>query len=170
MPVLFLTKERPMRYSGAVKRVGDDVNTDYIISSRRKQYFMEDLDPSFAAKVCPGDILVAGKNFGCGSAMEIAALVVRASGIRVVLARSFARSFYRNGVNNGLLLVECDTSAIEEGQKLEVESADSGIFVYSEGRLVAQAPSLAPVQQEILAAGGLVELMLRSKHNHGGNG
>lgn len=169
-----------MRYSGAVKRVGDDVNTDYIISSRRKRdtldaavlkkYFMEDLDPSFAAKVCPGDILVAGKNFGCGSAMEIAALVVRASGIRVVLARSFARSFYRNGVNNGLLLVECDTSAIEEGQKLEVESADSGIFVYSEGRLVAQAPSLAPVQQEILAAGGLVELMLRSKHNHGGNG
>ena len=169
-----------MRYSGAVKRVGDDVNTDYIISSRRKrdtldadvlkQYFMEDLDPSFAAKVCPGDILVAGKNFGCGSAMEIAALVVRASGIRVVLACSFARSFYRNGVNNGLLLVECDTSAIEEGQKLEVESADSGIFVYSEGRLVAQAPSLAPVQQEILAAGGLVELMLRSKHNHGGNG
>ena len=169
-----------MRYSGAVKRVGDDVNTDYIISSRRKrdtldadvlkQYFMEDLDPSFAAKVCPGDILVAGKNFGCGSAMEIAALVVRASGIRVVLARSFARSFYRNGVNNGLLLVECDTSAIEEGQKLEVESADSGIFVYSEGRLVAHAPSLAPVQQEILAAGGLVELMLRSKHNHGGNG
>ncbi|WP_446424245.1 LeuD/DmdB family oxidoreductase small subunit [Mailhella sp.] len=169
-----------MRYEGAVKRVGDDVNTDYIISSRRKrdtldaavlkQFFMEDLDPSFAAKVCPGDILVAGKNFGCGSAMEIAALVVRASGIRVVIASSFARSFYRNGVNNGLLLVECDTSAIQDGQKLEVESADSGIFVYSEGRLIAQAPSLAPVQQEILAAGGLVELMLRSKHNHGGNG
>lgn len=169
-----------MKYEGSVKRVGDDINTDYIISSRRKrdtldanilkQYFMEDLDPGFAARVCPGDMLVAGKNFGCGSAMEIAALVVRASGIRVVLAKSFARSFYRNGVNNGLLLVECDTSAIEDGQKLEVESTDSGIFVYSEGRLIARSPSLAPVQQEILAAGGIVELMLRSKHNKGGNG
>lgn len=164
-----------MQFSGQARVVGQDVNTDYIISSRRKrdtldekllsQYFMEDLDPTFAQRVKDGDILIAGKNFGCGSAMEIAALVIRASGISVVVAPSFSRSMYRNGVNNGLLLVECDTSGIEDGDIVEIHVNDDAIIVTTpHNNITRHAPALAGIQQDIFRAGGLVPYVRQSQN------
>jgi len=151
--------------SGRARRLGDSINTDYIIASTRKrdtideqilkQYLLETVDPSFAASVQPGDILVAGRNFGCGSAMEVAATVILAAGIEAVLAESFARTFYRNAVNNGLIPVECDTAAIREGDRLSVELNEAGIRVSSNGATLAAKP-LPPFMLEILESGGLV--------------
>src|SRR6476661_1207497 len=138
-----------IRLEGRARVLGDDVNTDYIITSARKretidariltEYLLETLDRAFAGSVQPGDILVAGRNFGCGSAMEVAVTVPAAAGIRAVLAQSFARTYYRNAINNGLVPVECDTSAIREGDGLIVA-----------GR------ALQPHMLRILEAGGLV--------------
>ena len=159
-----------MIIEGRVRLLGDDINTDYIISSRRKRetideamlvpYLLEGVDPAFAASVRDGDVLVAGRNFGCGSAMEVAATVVRAAGIRAVVAKSFARSFYRNAINNGLLVVACDTSAFGEGDAIRVE-VDTGairVIQVASGITLTGAP-LPPIMAEILAAGGLVNYL-----------
>jgi len=135
---------------GRARRLGDNINSDYIIASRRKRetldpgvlkrYLLEAIDPGFATSVQPGDVLVAGRNFGCGSAMEIAVTVLQAAGIRAVLAQSFARSFYRNAINNGLLALEWDTTGIREGDRVQLKES-------------APLPGL---MLEILEAGGLV--------------
>src|SRR5215468_10219985 len=161
------------RLEGRARRVGDDVNTDYIIASTRKRdtldeqmlkrYLLETLDPSFAASVQPGDILVAGRNFGCGSAMEIAATVILAAGIKAVVAQTFNRTFFRNAVNNGLLPIECDTSSIAEGDQLSIiVGADSSTVVDVTRGLTFAAPPLAPMLASILEAGGLVSFVRRS--------
>jgi len=164
-----------MEIHGRARRLGDNINTDYIIASTRKRdtldasvlkrYLLEAVDPGFAATVQPGDLLVAGRNFGCGSAMEVAATVILGAGIPAVLARTFARTFYRNAVNNGLLPIECDTSSIAEGDVLSIVLDGERVTV-GNARTPAPLPGqpLPPIMLAILEAGGLVPYIRR----HGG--
>ena len=164
-------------FKGRARRLGDDVNTDYIISSKRKKetldeqtlkdYLLESLDPNFAASVREGDIIVAGANFGCGSAMEVAATVILAAGIPIVLARSFSRSFYRNAINNGLIPIECNTADIVEGDPMSIVMESSGVTITNErtGAREVRQP-LGGIAGEILAAGGLVPFLRREGRFH----
>lgn len=156
----------PLSTTGNARRFGDDVNTDYIISSRRKResldpavlknYLFETIAPEFAGSVLAGDILVAGKNFGCGSAMEVAVAAVVGAGIKVVLAQSFARTYFRNAVNNGLYPIECDTSQIVEGDVLRIDTgARTRIHCDRKGLDIEAAP-IPDELLKLLDAGGLV--------------
>lgn len=156
--------------SGRVRRFGDDINTDYVVSSSRKKesiapeflrsYLFETIDPKFAASVEPGDIVVAGKNFGCGSAMEVAVTALLGAGIRVVLAQSFARTYFRNAINNGLFPIVCDTSGFHEGDRIAVAGDPARIAVrnHRTGRVVEASP-YPPVILRILDEGGLVPFL-----------
>lgn len=155
---------------GRARVFGDDINTDYIITSRRKresldpqvlrQYLFEELDPAFAASLAPGDIIVAGKNFGCGSAMEVVVTAVLGAGIRAVVAQSFSRTYYRNAINNGLLPVMCDTRRIGEGDRIVIESqgGDEQSLVVRNVRSGETVPAgtMPRIMLEIFRAGGLV--------------
>ena len=157
---------------GRARRFGDDINTDYIIASTRKRdtldtsvlkrYLLETIDPSFATSVRAGDLLVAGRNFGCGSAMEIAATVILAAGIKAVLAHSFSRTFYRNAINNGVLPVVCDTARVSEGDVLSVRLVDEALTVVNEtsGHSLHVSP-LGGFVSRILEVGGLVPYIKR---------
>lgn len=157
--------------TGRARVLGDDVNTDYIIASRRKKdsidpqvlrhYLLEDVDAGFAASVRDGDVLVAGNNFGCGSAMEVAVTVVLGAGIRAVVARSFSRTYLRNAMNNGLFAVVADTRGIAEGEPVQLRLAPGGALQLDaglgtdRGRRLDCEP-IAPFMLEMLQAGGLV--------------
>ena len=127
-----------MDLKGKAHKFGDDINTDYIMSSRHRtqsldyvqlaEHLMEDIRPGFYSQVESGDFIVAGDNFGCGSSREYAPKIVKAGGIAAVIAKSFARIFYRNAINLGLPLIECDTDAISEGDSFEGESGAGGNF------------------------------------------
>lgn len=153
---------------GRARVVSDSINTECIIASIRKrdtvdenilkQYLLETVDPSFAASVQPGDILVAGANFGCGSAMEIAATVILAAGIKAVVARSFSRTFFRNAINNGLIPVECADFIIVEGDRLVVTPQGDAVQVTNTSQHHAfSAATLPRMMADILDAGGMVE-------------
>jgi len=163
-----------IRLEGRARRLGDDINTDYIISSTRKRdsldpdvlkrYLLETLDPDFAQSVRPDDLIVAGTNFGCGSAMEVAATVLVAAGVKGVLARSFSRTYYRNAINNGLIPVECDTSGIEDGDRVEVILTNGGVTVRNETMATHLSGQPFPkIILDILTAGGLVPYFQRHK-------
>ena len=156
-----------MKLTGSVLKYGDHVDTDVIVPARylntsEKQelaaHCMEDLDRSFVQRVRPGDILVAGQNFGCGSSREHAPIAIQASGISLVIAKSFARIFYRNAINIGLAIVECPEAAagIAEGDTVEAD-LDSGIIRdLTTGAEYHTAP-FPPFVQEIIAHGGLMQ-------------
>jgi 3-isopropylmalate/(R)-2-methylmalate dehydratase small subunit len=156
----------PLSTKGTARRFGDDINTDYIISSRRKResldpavlkdYLFETIAPEFAASVRAGDILVAGKNFGCGSAMEVAVTAVIGAGIRIVLAQSFARTYFRNAVNNGLYPIECDTSQIAEGSALQIDLGSRILVRCAPDDREIEAVPIPFDILKILDAGGLV--------------
>jgi 3-isopropylmalate/(R)-2-methylmalate dehydratase small subunit len=152
---------------GRARRLGDRVNTDYIISSSRKKetldphelkrWLLEGVDPGFAASVQDGDVLVAGEAFGCGSAMEVAVTVVQAADIPAVVARRFSRTYYRNAINNGLIPVECDTSVIDEGDRIALRIGAGGVVVMNETNgTEVRAKPMPPFVLEILKEGGLV--------------
>ena len=156
---------------GRARKFGDDVNTDYIIASTRKRdtldeselkkYLMEGIDPGFAGSVRPGDLIVAGRNFGCGSAMEVAATVILAAGIKAVLAVSFSRTFYRNAVNNGLIPIQCDTGAQAEGNRLSIEIGNSILTIRNLTTCVQEsvAMTMPDLMLEILESGGVVSYL-----------
>ncbi len=153
-----------MRLKGKAHKFGDDVNTDYIISGKYKfktldmnelaRHVMEDLDPEFYNKIASGDFIVAGRNFGCGSSREQAPLAIKYAGISGVIASSFARIFYRNAINTGLPVIECDTSEIEPGDQLEVDLAGGILHNRTRNQEVKITP-LPQVMLKILNDGGL---------------
>lgn len=148
-------------------KYGDNVNTDVILpgqylnisdSATLALHAMEGIDPSFRDRVRPGDVLVAGKNFGCGSSREHAPMALKAAGIGVVLAASFARIFFRNAINIGLPVLECADAvlATAEGDILDIDLARGEIVNRSKG-LVFQAAPLPPFIQDMISAGGLIQ-------------
>ncbi len=153
--------------TGTIYRFGDDVNTDEIIPARYLNtsdpkelaaHVMEDADPEFPGKVRPGDILVAGKNFGCGSSREHAPLAIKASGIACVVADSYARIFYRNAFNIGLTIMECPaaTADAQTGHVLRIDTSTGQITNVTLDREYSSKP-IPPFMQELIAAGGLMQ-------------
>jgi 3-isopropylmalate/(R)-2-methylmalate dehydratase small subunit len=151
--------------AGRVHRLGDNVTTDDLIAGKYKhrtidpdelsQYLLENIRPGFAKVVEPGDFIVAGKNFGCGSSREQAPQLVRHVGVTAVVAESFARIFFRNAINIGLLLLTCDTSGIEEGDRLSYAAEERQLRNLDRETALPIAP-LPPDIAHIVDAGGLL--------------
>ena len=155
-----------MTVQGTVHKYGDNVDTDVIIPARYLNtssheelaaHCMEDIDREFVNKVKTGDILVAEKNFGCGSSREHAPIAIKASGISCVIASTFARIFYRNAINIGLPIIECPEAAkaISAGDEVEVDF-DSGIITNKTTGESYEGQAFPPFMQKIISAGGLI--------------
>lgn len=151
---------------GRVWKFGDHVDTDVIIPARYlvtgdpaelAKHCLEDADPTFAQRVRPGDIIVAGENFGCGSSREHAPLSIKGAGVACVIAASFARIFYRNAINIGLPILEAPQAAaeIQAGDEVEVDLGTGRIRDLTTGREYTAQP-FPPFMQELIAAGGLI--------------
>ena len=156
-----------MMLKGKVHKYGADVNTDAIIPARYlslsepaelAEHCMEDIDKEFVAKVKPGDIIMATTNFGCGSSREHAPLAIKASGISCVIAKSFARIFFRNAINIGLPLLECDDAVAqtEAGDILEVDLSSGQIKNLTNG-ITFTAKPYPDFMAELISVGGLIE-------------
>jgi 3-isopropylmalate/(R)-2-methylmalate dehydratase small subunit len=156
-----------MRFEGTAHRFGRDVDTDVIIPARYlntsdpaelAKHCMEDIDADFVSKVQPGDIIVAGENFGCGSSREHAPIAIKTAGVSVVVAASFARIFYRNAINTGLPIMESPeaAAAIADGDRVAVD-ADTGTISDLTTGAVFTAQPFPPFIRSIIEKGGLIE-------------
>lgn len=156
-----------MKYNGNAIKYGDNVDTDVIIPARYlntsdhaelASHCMEDIDKTFVNRVKSGDIMAAGQNFGCGSSREHAPIAIKASGISLVIAKSFARIFYRNAINIGLAIVECPEAAdgISEGDIVEAD-LDNGIIRNITTGMEYRTAPFPEFIQKIIANGGLME-------------
>jgi 3-isopropylmalate/(R)-2-methylmalate dehydratase small subunit len=161
-----------MKIKGKVWKFGKNIDTDVIIPARYlntsdpaelAKHCMEDADPDFSKKIKPGDIIVAGKNFGCGSSREHAPIALKAAGIGCVIAPSFARIFYRNAFNMGLPIFESDEAAeaLKEGVEVEVDADTGEIRDLTTGN-VFRAQPIPPFMQELISDGGLIPHVLKS--------
>ena len=155
-----------MQFKGTVFRYGRDIDTDVIIPARYlntsdpaelAKHCLEDLDTTFTSRVKPGDIIVADENFGCGSSREHAPVAIKAAGVSCVIAKSFARIFYRNSINMGLPILECPEAvdAISEGDVVSID-ADTGTITDETTGVAFHAQPFPPFIQEIINEGGLV--------------
>ncbi|MCW2277645.1 3-isopropylmalate dehydratase small subunit [Heliophilum fasciatum] len=156
-----------MKFNGPVWKFGKDIDTDAIIPARYlnttspeelAKHCMEDADPTFPQKVKAGDIIVADKNFGCGSSREHAPICIKAAGVSCVIAKSFARIFFRNSINIGLPIFECPEAVdgISEGDVVSVNAADGTIVNETTGATF-KAKALPASMQELIAVGGLMK-------------
>jgi len=159
-----------MKFTGKIWKFGDNVDTDQIIPARfltssdpahLAQHVMEDADPLFPTKVQAGDIIVAGENFGCGSSREHAPLAIKAAGISCVVAKSFARIFYRNAFNVGLAIFESPElfSYVSSGDVIEIDGDAGTITILSPVQRRVKVEPIPPFMQELLTAGGLMNFI-----------
>lgn len=155
-----------MTIKGRALKFGDNVNTDVIIPARYLNtsdpselaaHCMEDLDPTFVERVERGDIVVGGRNFGCGSSREHAPIALKAAGVSCIIAKSFARIFFRNALNIGLPILECPeaVNSIQEGDKIEIELSSGWIKDLSSRKAFSAQP-FPPFMQDLIAEGGLL--------------
>ena len=162
-----------MVYTGKVIKYGDNVDTDVIIPARYlntsdhtelASHCMEDLDKNFTNRVEKGDIMVAGDNFGCGSSREHAPIAIKASGISLVIANTFARIFYRNSINIGLAILECPEAVanISDGDKVEADLDNGIIYNRTTGKEFKTQPFPAFIQK-IIENGGLIETIKKGE-------
>ncbi len=153
----------PLR--GRAWKFGKNIDTDAIIPARRcntsdptelAKFCMEDADPDFASKMTPGDLIIADSNFGCGSSREVAPISIKAAGVSAVVAKSFARIFFRNAINIGLPILECPQAVdgIAQGDEVAVDPASGTIYNLTSEETF-QAPAYPDFLQEIIALGGL---------------
>ena len=151
---------------GTAFKFGDNISTDHIAPGRLfhlrsdlaefSKHVLEDADETFASRIKKGDFIVAGKNFGLGSSREHAPQIIKIAGVGAVLAKSFARIFYRNAVNIGLLVVECDTDRIDAGDELDLDIKNGNIHNLTKKTVIKTEP-FPPIMIKLLDDGGLIE-------------
>lgn len=166
MSSMVIGVNKAMKMRGKVHKYGSNVDTDVIIPARYlntsdpkelAEHCMEDLDPDFVKKVRPGDVIVAEENFGCGSSREHAPISIKASGVSCVIAKTFARIFYRNAINIGLPILQCPEAvdATADGHELEIDTASGTIVNLTTGETFKAMP-FPEFMQNLISAGGLI--------------